>query len=194
MKQKQIIEAAIKRFSHFGIQKTNLAEIAVDLGISKPALFYYFPDKASLVAAVEEQITSEYIGALEKQFSGTATVEAALLKLLEIRMTFLEKYFMLASRLEGTATCIDGKTMAEVKQNLYAREVGVLTHLFERGIARGEIKALNASKTASLLLYTLSALGQCVRDKSIPPTSKEVREVFLRQKEVLQLFYNGLKQ
>ncbi len=33
-----IIEAAIRRFSHFGIQKTNMTEIADDVALSKQAL------------------------------------------------------------------------------------------------------------------------------------------------------------
>jgi TetR/AcrR family transcriptional repressor of mexJK operon len=194
VKPEQIVEVAIRRFSHFGIQKTNLSEIAVDLGVTKPALFYYFPDKASLVAAVEERIITEYFDALETQFTGASTVAVALLKLVEVRMSFLEKYFMLASRLEGADAPAGGKTIDEVKQNMQEREVELLARLFERGVNSGELKPLEPLKTAGLLLHTVSALAHCVRDKSIPPDQNAVRDVFLRQKEVLQLFYNGLKK
>ena len=195
MKQEQIVDAAIRRFTHFGIQKTNLSEIAVDLGISKPALFYYYPDKDTLVAAVEERIIREYIEAVEKQFSGTDTVKGALVKLVEVRMVFFEKYFMLASRLERTDPAVVNSRIDQVKQTLRGQEVGLLARLLERGIASGEVKALDAAKTADLLLDTISALAQhCVRDRSIPPEHETVQEVFRKQKEVLKLFYNGLKQ
>jgi AcrR family transcriptional regulator len=39
-----IIEAARKRFSHYGLTKTTMNEIAADIGMSKASLYYYFPD------------------------------------------------------------------------------------------------------------------------------------------------------
>jgi TetR/AcrR family transcriptional regulator len=91
IKQENIVEAAMKRFAHFGIAKTTLTEIAEDLSISKPALAYYFPDKQSLIQAVKNKITQEYLQAMQQEFQKAATVEAALLKLTEIKGQFLEK-------------------------------------------------------------------------------------------------------
>ena len=51
-----ILDGAIKRFSHFGINKTTMAEIAEDLSVTKPALYYYFPDKQSIIVAVADKI------------------------------------------------------------------------------------------------------------------------------------------
>jgi TetR/AcrR family transcriptional regulator len=195
VKQEQIVDAAIRRFTHFGIQKTNLSEIAVDLGISKPALFYYYPDKDTLVAAVEERIIREYIEAVEQQFSGTDTVRGALVKLLDVRMAFFEKYFMLANRLERTDPAVVDSRMAQVKQTLRDQEGELLARLLERGMASGEVKPMDTAQTANLLLHTISALAQhCVRDRSLPPDHEMVKEVHQKQKQVLQLFYNGLKQ
>lgn len=194
MKQEQILDAAIRRFTHFGVQKTNLSEIAVDLGISKPALFYYYPDKDTLVAAVEERIIGEYVEAIEQQFASTDTVKGALGKLVDVRMSFFEKYFMLASRLERTDPMVNSR-IDQVKQTLHDREVELLVRLLERGMASGEVKPLDAPKTAHLLLHTISALAQhCVRDRSLPPDHEVVKDVHEKQKQVLQLFYNGLKQ
>ena len=55
-KSELILEGAIKRFAHFGINKTSMAEIAEDLSLSKPALYYYYPDKQSLILAVAERL------------------------------------------------------------------------------------------------------------------------------------------
>lgn len=43
-----IIEAALKRFAHYGLSKTTMTEIAKDISFSKALLYYYFPDKLSL--------------------------------------------------------------------------------------------------------------------------------------------------
>lgn len=44
LKREAIIEAAIKRFAHFGVGKTTMTEIGNDLSLSKASLYYYFPD------------------------------------------------------------------------------------------------------------------------------------------------------
>lgn len=51
-KLQHILEAARKRFAHFGLAKTTMTEIASDIGMSKASLYYYFPDKEHLFAAV----------------------------------------------------------------------------------------------------------------------------------------------
>ena len=48
----QIVETALKRFSHFGFHKTTMNEIADDLRITKANLYYYYPDKSSLILDV----------------------------------------------------------------------------------------------------------------------------------------------
>ena len=193
MKRENIIEAAIKRFSHFGINKTTLAEIADDLAVSKPSLFYYFPDKQSLVDAVEERIIGEYMEALEKQFAQAKTVAQALEKMIEVRMHFFEKYFMLSAQLESTDVSAHSKAL-EVKQKLKEKEAALLAKLFESGVQRKELKPMNTAKTGGLLLETLSALAHCIREKKILPDHQFFLEVFAKQRDVMHLFYNGLKQ
>ena len=94
-KHELILEAAIRRFSHFGIQKTNMTEIADDVAMSKQSLSYYFPDKLFLVVAVVKQIVDSYLNDLEQKCKEAASVEEALLMYSEIKKTFFERYYML---------------------------------------------------------------------------------------------------
>src|SRR5947208_16334089 len=91
-KRDAIIEAAKKRFSHFGVDKTTMNEIADDLSISKASLYYYFPDKLNLYGAVLQQI----IGA-EESNEQTLLKEKDLLKALtiylEARTEFITKNY-----------------------------------------------------------------------------------------------------
>jgi TetR/AcrR family transcriptional repressor of mexJK operon len=194
VKQEYILEAAIKRFSHFGIHKTTMTEISDDLAMSKQTLFYYYSDKQSLIKAVEEKIITEYLETLEKEFSNVITVELALAKLIEVKNRFFEKYFMLVSQVENTDALLVGKSMAEVKQNLREKESSLLVRVITTGVESNELNPLDPQKTASLLLDTLSAFAQCVRDKRIFPDRKDFREVVQKQKEVMRLCYNGLKR
>src|ERR1700744_5463133 len=48
----QIVEAAKKRFSHFGYGKTTMAEIATDCDMSPGNLYRFFPGKLDIAEAI----------------------------------------------------------------------------------------------------------------------------------------------
>ncbi|NEW07636.1 TetR/AcrR family transcriptional regulator [Paenibacillus sp. SYP-B3998] len=56
----QLIEAAFNLFAQHGIEKTSLAMIAKEVGISKPSIYYHFTSKEELVQRIFEHIFSEY--------------------------------------------------------------------------------------------------------------------------------------
>jgi AcrR family transcriptional regulator len=56
--RQQILDAATKRFSHFGYAKTTMAEVAADCSMSPGNLYRFFPGKldiAEAIATVEQQ-------------------------------------------------------------------------------------------------------------------------------------------
>ena len=83
-KRDAIIDAAEKRFSHFGVAKTTMNEIADDLSISKASLYYYFPDKLNLYAAVLKKLI-EASQANEKTLLNQKDLLKGVYKFLEIR-------------------------------------------------------------------------------------------------------------
>ena len=74
-KRELIIEGAAKRFIHYGINKTTMNEIADDLSVTKPSLYYYFPDKSSLVHGVIDKIFSDYFDVLGKDLFSKISIE-----------------------------------------------------------------------------------------------------------------------
>jgi len=50
-KASEIVRAAEILFSSRGFHRTTLAQVAMELGVTKQALYYYFPDKQSLLHA-----------------------------------------------------------------------------------------------------------------------------------------------
>lgn len=192
IRREQIIEAAIKRFSHFGISKTSLTEIAEDLAVSKQALAYYFADKQLLVAAVEEKIVNDYILSLKNNIEQADTIEHAVLKLGQVKSKFFEKYYMLALQSDGLEHI--STSLRHWRESLREKEVQLLVPLFEKGIKEGELRPLDTVKTSELLLDTLYAFSRCVKDKGVLPTPVDFEEIFTKQQEVTRVFYNGLKQ
>lgn len=192
LKQEQIVEAAIKRFSHFGVNKTTVTEVAEDIGISKQVLSYYFPDKQSLVAAVVDNLTLEYGVTLKQEMNLAKTAEEALFKLTYVKGVFFEKYFMLLSHAEHMGI-IRNQTNNNWNDFLTNKETGLLTLIFEKAVATGELKPLDARETAHLLLDTLYAFSKCMTLKGALPETKDFKAVLMKQQEVIHLFYQGLK-
>jgi TetR/AcrR family transcriptional regulator len=55
MKREALLRAAVSAFNRRGFGQTSLEEIAQSLGVTKAALYYYFPTKSALVAACFER-------------------------------------------------------------------------------------------------------------------------------------------
>lgn len=194
VKQEHIMEAAIKRFSHFGVNKTTLGEIADDLAISKPALFYYFNDKNSLVNAVSKKIVNEFVGEVEAELSIADSVEEGLLLFVDVKRRFYKKYFLLAMQAETLDANKISKETFETIENSQRETAGLLAQLLQSGIEQKTVRPLDAMATGTLLINTLKAFEVCSRKKSSVPDNEEIDALFDKQKEVIKLFVHGLKQ
>src|ERR1700677_674457 len=62
----QIVDAAKKRFSHFGYAKTTMAEIATDCGMSPGNLYRFFPGKLDIAEAIATEDYSKHLEHLRK--------------------------------------------------------------------------------------------------------------------------------
>jgi AcrR family transcriptional regulator len=69
--RKKIVDAAYHLFLTRGYHKTTMEEIAGVLGVTKPALYQYFPGKEDLYAAVAERGRQELKGILERSYQNT---------------------------------------------------------------------------------------------------------------------------
>jgi AcrR family transcriptional regulator len=62
----QIVEAAKKRFSHFGYAKTTMAEIASDCSMSPGNLYRFFPGKLDIAEAIASESYETHLVQLRK--------------------------------------------------------------------------------------------------------------------------------
>jgi AcrR family transcriptional regulator len=66
--RKKIVEAAYSLFLDKGYHATTMSSIAESLGVTKPAIYQYFPGKEELYAAVAEHGREELASILERSF------------------------------------------------------------------------------------------------------------------------------
>src|ERR1700685_121988 len=92
----QIIDAAAKRFSHFGYAKTTMAEIATDCEMSPGNLYRFFPGKLDIAESIATEDYERHLDHLRKiALAPNQTARERLHELLfeELRRTYhkLEK-------------------------------------------------------------------------------------------------------
>lgn len=111
VKQK-IAGAAFRLFIEKGYHGTTMEEIAESLGVTKPALYQYFPGKEDLFAAVAEQARQELKGTLERSYAGrdiqegSAALFNALLHYVPQFNSLYSEMLLLASRNERLRTVL----------------------------------------------------------------------------------------
>ena len=194
IKQEHILDAAIKRFSYFGVHKTKLTEIAEDLAISKPLLFYYFQDKQSLINAVAGKIMSEFLSAAEKGLTSATSVEIGLANLVAIKREHLKKYFLLALQADTIDLQNVSGDVPAMHQDIQLQLIELIAKLLQKGIDEHQLRPVDTSKTSQLLVETLSAFEYHLKRKHSLPRLTDIDAVFDKQLEVIQMFLQGLKQ
>ncbi|HAL51791.1 MAG TPA: TetR/AcrR family transcriptional regulator, partial [Sphingobacterium sp.] len=95
VKRIKILEAATRRFSHFGMAKTTMSEIAKDLNFSKALLYYYFPDKNSLYSAVFEYVIDKMIEDIEEVIDKGGDFEEIMMYSIDMRVKIINQYYNL---------------------------------------------------------------------------------------------------
>lgn len=192
VKHEQILEAAIKRLSHFGVHKTTFTEIADDVQLSKQALMYYYHDKATLVASVGERIAAEYLEEVRLLVSKDQELADFFTELVDMRHRFFGKYHMLFLQLktEGFGSS-EVEKMRAVSQEA---EEKLLAHKIEKAVADGDIAPVDVLQTVKLLLETMLALAQKVIHTCPVLSDNDFKTLADKQKRVVRLMINGLRR
>lgn len=194
-KRTLIIEAATKRFAHFGIAKTTMTEIAKDLSLSKALLYYYFPDKISLYAAVFESIATKMFDKIEQGLIDINNCEEAVFYLIDMRLAFAMKYYNLFDQSLNTVTELADE-LSRVIQLVSELEIKTIANIFNKANKSRELDVDKPDYIAEIFLNAMIGMRFCVlKDKKAMfiPTKEEFDEISKMQKKLAVIFINGLR-
>lgn len=147
----QIVEAAKKRFSHFGYAKTTMAEVAADCSMSPGNLYRFFPGKLDIAESIATEDYEKHLEALRKlAVAPDRTARERLHDLLfeELRRTYhkLEK----DPRAYEMATVI-AHERPQYANWMLANERKILVQLFDEAEQRGEFAIDDKEITAEMI-------------------------------------------
>ncbi len=194
-KRELIIESAMRRFSHFGIQKTTMNEIADDIAVTQPSLYYYFPDKTSLIVAVIEKISNEYFEELEKKLKDIICLKEVFYKIIAFRKGFVERYFMLHLT-DPSSDAIIRENCSGILNNSRRKETDIVAGFIKSSVNRGELSNVDPEKMSALFLDSLTGLSMWIiarSEKKLYPGTEQLQDVEIRQQELADIFLRGLK-
>ncbi|WP_214229039.1 TetR/AcrR family transcriptional regulator [Pedobacter sp. B4-66] len=195
-KRDAIIEGAIKRFIHYGINKTTMNEIADDLSVSKPSLYYYFPDKNSLVFGVIDKIFSDYFEAIGKDMSIDMPIQERLTGFTEIKHRFFQKYYMLHLSGGSPDSSLNSDELREHFMKMKLKNENFHADIFRAAMEKGELAQADANKIAELYLESLAGITSlCILhgNKELFPSKKELKIMLEKQLSLSNIFLKGLK-
>lgn len=194
LKQRTIIEAATKRFAHFGVAKTTMSEIASDLSMSKAALYYYFPDKNSLYAAVLNTIMDENAAQNDVVLQKENNPFKAINFYLERRTQFIIKYHNLVEYLKTYSMNNLPSELQPLFMRIRNREMERVVSILEKGVQNGMFKIDNIKSTAELFFDFLEGFRNLsfAHNRTIFPDKKEFLSVLKREIEFANIFFRGL--
>lgn len=187
-----IIEVAVNRLAYFGVHKTTLTEIAEDAGVSKQALHYYFTDKQSLLCVAIKHIGTQYINNLQKQLSLASNIEAIMGKLVDTRYSFYSRYHMLFSELHN-ADSIHMNELEVLRSELLQSERNTLAPHFSSAMDLHEMRYADINKIIKVIQETLDAFSHHLYSGKKLLDHEYVQNTIRNQKEVMQLFYRGMR-
>jgi len=188
-----IIEAALKRFAHYGLSKTTMSEIAKDISLSKALLYYYFPDKISLYVSTMEFLMDKISRETVKSIDKTTSSTEAVLKLLQKRQSYIQKYYNL---FESSLTI--GNDLPNDLYDKFAKakafEKIIINSLLTRGIANKELAMDDPKLATDIFVDAIAGIhfNILAKDKSIFPGKDQFKEIFHKEKIFADIFMAGL--
>jgi TetR/AcrR family transcriptional repressor of mexJK operon len=157
-KIKTILDAARKRFAHYGLSKTTLNDIAADIGMSKASLYYYFPDKERIFVAVVEQDVAEFVSVIEDLIERPSKASFKLKKYVALRNDLLVRLLNLGKVENPKPADLFNPVFDELKMIFSKKEKGLIARILQFGIDTKEFQKFDVDTYSTLLLSVLSGL------------------------------------
>lgn len=191
-KKNLIIDAAQKRFSHFGVDKTTMNEIAEDLSLSKASLYYYFPDKLNLYAAVLEKIINEQ-KADDPTWLMEKNVQKAIFKFLDTRTESILKHYNLLQYLKTVGTAVPPE-LKIVFSAARSSDINIISSIISQAAKAQGLTLKQPKRIAELLIDCLEGIRHIAfaGKSNFFPDQNEFYELLKREKEIAAIFIKGI--
>ena len=173
--RKKIVEAAYSLFLRKGYHATTMGEIAERLGVTKPALYQYFPGKEDLYSAVAEHGREELAGILERSYRAGDLLDGSA-TLFDSLVNYVSQFSMMNSELMLLAA-----NNARIREQLSrdrAEDLRVIERFITGQQERGLVSASLDPRTLTLACDAL--INGLLMNISMGMDVREAKETWLK--------------
>lgn len=154
--RERIAAVAERLFRTLGYQKTAVADIARELGMSPANVYRFYASKSAINEAIAERILAGLVAELEAIAAGPGPAEARLRRLLTVSFERKLELFFGERRLHDMVTAAITEHWGVIERCLRRTE-GAVRQCLADGMASGEFARLDPAATAALVLQTMVA-------------------------------------
>jgi AcrR family transcriptional regulator len=152
-----ILAAALQAFGEKGFSGTRMEDVAAKAGITKGAIYLYFPSKQALLEALARRDITPFLTGIATQVCAyDGPIEPMLRQVAGAALTFMDR-----GALPTYARVIvsEARNFPDIAR-FYLTEIvtvvlGALSDLFQRAMTRGEIRAMEPELAARLFMAPL---------------------------------------
>ncbi len=192
-KKDGIVNAARKRFAHYGLNKVTMEEIAGDVEMGKASLYYYFPTKESVFEAVVKVEQNQFIYEIENIIKQKGTARQKFIEYVQKRLKYFQELLNLGTL--NVYSFMDAKSLfKQLFKNFELHEAELIKKIIDEGKDTGEFKKNLDNNTAIAFLHMLQGL----RLRTLPKIKgqrtdkKTVKELRQEMMLVTEIFLNGI--
>jgi len=141
----QIIQSATQVFARQGFANTRMDDVAVEAGLSKGLLYWYFKSKEEIITAIADLVFSAEFHKMQNLTGGGQTARTSLNKFLGIFLQDLQGTLKIAPVIyEFYALAFRNATVRQVMHEYLRRFVTTLEPIVQDGMDNGEFEAGSA--------------------------------------------------
>ncbi|KAA3609689.1 MAG: TetR/AcrR family transcriptional regulator [Calditrichaeota bacterium] len=156
-KKNQILQSARKCFAKVGLAKTTLDDIAVNLGMKKSSLYYYYKSKEDILSDFINTESENLKAVLEEEMSKAGNAKNKLKSFVSTRIQYFNEQIDLYN--VPTQVILEFKPILEGCFNEFRKsQLDILEEIIKEGVAKNEFIVTSPVQTANLILTVLEAV------------------------------------
>jgi AcrR family transcriptional regulator len=156
----EILHAALRAFRDQGYHATTLEDIADALGVRKAGLYYYFPDKESILYACHRESLAE----LDRILEGAKRLRTPTERLAHVIRAHVQ---VMTDTLEGSPLAFEVTALSPERQKEVIagrdRYERALRRMVRDGVASGEFRELNPKTAVFAILGAINWIARWYR-------------------------------
>ncbi len=176
----RILAAAEECFARYGFQKTSMADIAREAGLSRRSVYRHFPDKAALFSEVTAARARIFLDEIMRRTAELEGLSAQIEEVSRLTNRFVREDPISAALLLADPDSL-ARTVTTEARELLGMAMDAIVPLIETGRERGEVRVdldvPRAAEWITRMVFSLSATPSVTFDIDDPEqTAAFIRE------------------